>query len=136
MASLKELAEKFEKIIKNKDRIALQDKEVRVEASAVEEELLNLMAEEGMQNFASESGMTFYRRTDKFYGVAKDRTKEELVKALSECEQTADLVEANYNSNSLRSRIKEIEADGESLPKSVMDLIDVHEKYRVGHRSS
>ncbi len=135
MASIKDLAEKFEAIIKNKDRIARQDKEVKLEASAVEEELLSAMVEEGMQSFALESGMTFYRRTDKFYGVAKDRTKQELINALAECDMTRDLVQATYNSNSLRSRIKEIEADRGSLPANIMELISVHEEYRVGHRS-
>jgi len=78
--------------------------------------------------------MTLFKRRDKFYSVAEGHTKSELVTALAGCPMTMDLVEANYNANSLSARIKEIEANGEVLPEEITSLLKVHEQYKVGHR--
>ena len=133
--SLGELAARFEVLVKEKKRCADKEKGLSDEISSLEKQLLDAMADEGMQSVNLESGMTLYKRCDRFYGVAEGHTKQELVNALANCEHTADLVEANYNSNSLRARMKESEANGDSVPPEIMHLMRVTETYKVGHRS-
>lgn len=135
MSSLKVLAEKYETLLDSKKKSELTAKEVSLEISAIEQELYDALVDAEMQSVSLNSGLTLYRRTDKFYGVAEGHSKEELVSALANHEQTRDLVEANYNANSLRSRIKEIEANGEELPQEIAALLKVHEKYKIGYRS-
>lgn len=134
MASIGELAEQFEALIKKKKFAATTEAECNLEISAIEQQLLDAMADEGMQNLTLSSGMTLFKRCDKFYGVAEGSEKADLVKALANEPMTMDLVEANYNSNSLRARIREIEENGDVLPDEVMKLLKVTEKYKVGHR--
>lgn len=134
MSNIGELAEKFEQLVKNKTRAAKEEADCKQEISRIEQELLDAMSDEGLQNLTLASGMTLFKRCDRFYGVAEGRSKAELVKALANCPMTMDLVEANYNSNSLRSRIKEIEANGDVLPEEVSALLKVTEQYKVGHR--
>lgn len=135
MSSLGELAEQFERLIKAKKIAASTEAECNLEIASIEQQLLDAMADEGMQNMTLSSGMTLFKRCDRFYGVADGADKSELIQGLANCPATMDLVEANYNSNSLRSRIKEIEANGETLPEELTKLLKVTEKYKVGHRS-
>jgi hypothetical protein len=44
-------------------------------------------------------------------------------------------VKRDYNAATLRSRIKEIEENGEQLDPSVLNLISVIEKPRISYRS-
>jgi hypothetical protein len=135
MPTIGELAAKFEILVRRKKAASAEEQECSKEMDALEQQLLDMMADEHLPNVKLDSGMTLYKRCDKFYGVAEGATKEQLVQALANCEHTMDLVEANYNSNSLRARMKEIEANGDSLPQEVLDLLKVTEKYKVGHRS-
>ena len=135
MSSLKVLAEKYATLLEAKKKSELTAKEVTEEISAIEQELYDALMDADWQSITSTSGLTLYRRTDRFYGVAEGRSKQELVSALANHEQTRDLVEANYNANSLRSRIKEIETNGETVPEEISALLKVSEKYRIGYRS-
>ena len=134
MSSLKVLAEKYETLLEAKKRSELTAKEVSEEISSIEQELYDALVDAEMQSVSLNSGLTLYRRTDRFYGVAEGHSKQELVSALANHEQTRDLVEANYNANSLRSRIKEIESNGEDLPEEIKELLKVSEKYKIGYR--
>lgn len=135
MPTIGELAARFEVLIRQKKAATSEEDRCKKEIDALEQELLDMMADEHLPNVKLESGMVLFKRCDKFYGVAEGSSKEKLVEALANCEFTMDLVEANYNSNSLRARLKEMEANGDVLPKEVADLIKVTEKYKVGHRS-
>jgi hypothetical protein len=131
----RELAKRFAELVEEKKRATTRDKELSLEISEVEQKLFDAMVDEETQSIKLDNGITLYRRIDEFYGVAEGHNKEELVSALANHEQTRDLVEANYNANSLRSRIKEIKSNGEDLPEEISKLLKVHEKYRIGHRS-
>jgi ketol-acid reductoisomerase len=135
MSSLKVLAEKYETLLGSKRKSELSSKEVAAEISLIEQELYDALVDADMQSVSLNSGLTLYRRTDRFYGVAEGHSKQELVSALANNEQTMDLVEVNFNANSLRSRIKEIEGNGETFPQEVSALLKVSEKYRIGYRS-
>ena len=91
-----------------------------------------------------ESGKTLYTRVDKFYAIKypdgateeqKAETKQEFIRALADCPDTSDIVKRDYNAATLRSRIKEIEENGEQLDPSVLNLISVIEKPRISYRS-
>ena len=144
MPSIGELARKFEVLLDRKNKAAKEEKEVSAEISALEEELLDAMADEGLPSLKLESGKTLYKRVDRFYAIKypegatedqKAELKQQFVEAMKNCPDTADLVKFAYNANSLRSRIKEIEENGEQLDPSVLNLISVIEKPRVSYRS-
>ena len=135
MATIGELAAQFEKVIREKKDAAARESQCNKEIESLEQQLLDAMADEGMQSVNLESGMTLYKRKDVFYGVAEGCEKDELIQALVNCDLTKDLVQATYNANSLRARMSEIQVNGDVLPEEVSRLLKVTEKYKVGHRS-
>lgn len=136
MPTATELARQFSKLIEQKKKNDTAEKDIALQMSRLEEQLINAMSEEGVQNISLDTGMTVYRKTDKFYGAAEGVSKEDLVQELGRHPQTMDLVAPSYNANSLRSRMKEIESNEESLPEELKRMIHVTEKFRVGYRSS
>jgi hypothetical protein len=132
---LGELAQKYADAIRRKKSAETSVKDMSSEADKLEQQLLDEMGAEGLDTIKTSCGMTLYRRTDKFYGVAEGATKEDLVKALGRYEQTADLVTVSFNSISLKARVREIESCGEQMPEEVMSLLKVTERDKVGHRS-
>lgn len=135
MSKLSELAAQFAELTKRKTKCATEEKDVNVQISRIEEQLIEEMANEGVQNFKLLDGPNLYRRVDKFYGPAEGVSKQDLVTELAAHPQTMDLVETTFNSNSLRSRMKEIEANGETVPESLQQKLNVFEKHRIGYRS-
>ena len=135
MSSARDLAKKYEQLLKKKEKAAEAEKTNSADISKIEQKLFEAMVEDETQSIKLDSGLTLYRRIDEFPAVADGHTKEELVNALANHEQTRDLVSANYNANSLRSRMKEIKENGEDLPEEISCLIKIHQKYRIGHRS-
>jgi hypothetical protein len=136
MPTATELAREFSVLIERKKKNELDSRVLSVDMSSLEERLINAMADEGVQNISLDTGVTVYRKTDRFYGAADGVEKEELVLELGRHPQTMDLVAPNYNSNSLRARMKEIESNNEELPPELKRMIHVTEKFRVGYRSS
>lgn len=132
--TLGELAALFERLTLAKKRASIQEAELTVSIDEVQNQLLELMGENGLKNVKTEAGMCLYRRTDKYPGVAEGFTKEDLVRELGRHSQTMDLVSPNYNSNSLRSRLKEIEDNGELLPAELERMIKITEKDKIGHK--
>jgi hypothetical protein len=142
--SVGELAKQFDDLIARKQKASADEKFVSAEMTLIEMELLEALSDAGLDSVKLASGRTLYKRVDKFYAIAmpedvsddeKDRIKAEFVSALANYPDTADLVKADYNANSLRSRIKEIEENGDCLPPEIQQLIRVIEKPKVGHRS-
>ena len=135
MSKLSELAAEFAELTKVISRSSEEEKAAKSKREKVESQLIEEMADEGCQNYKLVDGPNLYRRTDKFYGPAEGVDKQELIKELAAHPQTMDLVELNFNSNSLRSRMKEIEANGEEIPPELEAKLKVIEKYRIGYRS-
>lgn len=135
MSKLSELAAEFSELIAQKARCSTEEKDVAAKLTLVESALIEEMADEGVQNFKLENGPNLYRKIDKFYGPAEGIEKADLVKELAAHPQTMDLVENTFNSNSLRARMKEIEANGETIPEELQAKLKVFEKHRIGYRS-
>ena len=135
LSRLAELAAEFSSLTKTITRSSEEEKIAKSQREKIEDQLIEEMANEGLQNFRLADGMNLYRRTDKFYGPAEGVDKQELIKELAAHPQTMDLVELNFNSNSLRSRMKEIEANGEEIPQELEAKLKVIEKFRIGYRS-
>lgn len=139
MSKLMELAYKFDELLKQKDALSASDKNLAMELASVEKQLLDAMDgldDDGhqVQNLKLTSGRTLYKRRDRYYGVTEGHSKGELISALANCDLTVDLVTAKCDMNSLRSRIKEIEAQNLTLPDEVTSLLHVTEKYKVGYK--
>ena len=135
MSRLGELAAEFAELVKQKKDATTAEKDCAQKMAAIEAQLLEVMSDEGMQNFRMENGMTLYHAVDKFYGPAEGVDPAEFIQELGRHPQTMDLVEPKYNANSLRARLKEIEANGETLPADLQAKIRIIEKDRVRHRS-
>lgn len=129
------LAKRYEELLNQKKAVAKQEADNGIELNEVEQRLFDAMVDDELQSMKLDSGLTLYRRIDEFPAVAEGHTKEELVEALANHEETRDLVSVTYNSNSLRSRIKEIESNGETLPEEIRSLLAIHQKFRIGYRS-
>lgn len=135
MASIGELGRKFETLIRERKQADKTSDDLKKQIDSLEEELIEAMADEELQGLPLESGMTLYRRTDKFYGVAEGFAKKDLCEALANHPDTMDLVEVNFNSNSLRARLKEMESHGKEIPDEIREKLKIIEKDRIGHRS-
>lgn len=142
--SVGELAKRYDELIAVKQKASAEEKSTSAEMTLLEMDLLEALSDAGLDSIKLSSGRTLYKRVDKFYAIAmpedvsddeKDRIKAQFVSALANYPDTADLVRADYNANSLRSRIKEIEENGDCLPPEIQQLIRVIEKPKVGHRS-
>lgn len=135
MSGIGQLAAEFETLVRQKKQAAAAEASFTEQIASVERRLLDAMADEGLQSVNLESGMTLYKRCDKYYGVAKGCKREQLIEALANCDLTRSLVQANVNLNTLRSRMNEIEAAGESIPEELSRMMKVTEKYKVGYNS-
>lgn len=142
MASVGDLAKRYVELIQQKKSAGDIEKTCSKEMAVLEDQLIEAMADAGLQNLKTEDGVTLYRKIDKFYGPQSGETDEEskrikaeFIKALGQYPCTMDLVDLNYNSNSLRARMKEMEANGEEIPEGIMKHLRITEKDRVGYRS-
>lgn len=135
MTKLGELAAQFASLIEQKKKNEISAKDLAQQIAGLEEQLLEELSDNGLQNTKLENGMVLYRAVDKFYGHVDDVTKDQFITELARHDQTRDLVEPNYNANSLRARMKEIEANGELLPESLQKMVRITERDRVRHRS-
>ena len=135
MSTIGELASQFEVLLRAKKAAASNEAACNKEIESLQQQLLDLMSDEGLPSVKLESGMTLFRRTETYYGVGEGFDKKKLVEALANCELTRDLVEAKYDSNALRARMKELELTGDSLPAELLEMLKVTKKEKVGHRS-
>lgn len=142
MASVGDLAKRFVELIALKKSAKDTENTCSKEMAVLEDQLIEAMADAGLQNLKTEDGVTLYRKVDKFYGPASGETEEEskrikaeFIKVLGQYPCTMDLVEPNYNTISLRARFKEMEANGEEIPEGIKSLLRITEKDRVGYRS-
>lgn len=135
MSKLSELANQFVTLQKRKDKCDEEDKKITSEITLLEEELIEAMADEGVQSLNLECGANVHRRVDRFFSPADGVSKEDLLKEMAAHPETMDLVVAKFNAGSLRARIKEIEASGKTLPEELQSKLKVFEKHRIGYRS-
>lgn len=130
------LAQQYAELIERKKRCVTDEKDIASQLAEIEEKLLDQMADAGIQSLNTESGLNLYRKTEKFYGPSDGVSKDDLIAELARHPETMDLVSPTYNSNSLRSRLREIEENGELLPEDLQKKIRITERFRVGYRSS
>jgi hypothetical protein len=135
MPTIGELGEEIETLIRAKKAAADTESYCNKEIERVQQQLLDAMADEHLPMIRLDSGMTLFKRCEKYYGVNEGYSKEDLINALANCDMTRDLVAATYNANTLKSRMAEIEANGDTLPAELLQMLKVTEKYKVGHRS-
>ena len=131
LKTLTELGAEFATAHAAKSKHEADAKEVGALVSALEQRLLEAMAEAGMQSLKLETGQTIYRQTDTYAGVADGFTKEGLAELLANEDQFRDLVKPQLNLMSLRARIREIEEAGEQLPDVVRQQVKLNEVHRV-----
>ncbi|GDX94285.1 hypothetical protein LBMAG46_42950 [Planctomycetia bacterium] len=108
----------------------------------LEQQLVDALIAEGHQNVkSSDTGRTFFRRTETFYNVPADK-KQDLIALFDRVgedgqplyPQFASMVKRDYNTNSFRSVCREtIEQDGE-LPSEFASLVKVSTAIKLGVR--
>lgn len=131
LKTLTELGAEFALAHAVKSKYEADAKDAGSRVSALEQRLLEAMAEAGMQSLKLETGQTIYRQTDTYAGVADGFTKETLAELLANEDQFRDLVKPQLNLMSLRARIREIEEAGEQLPDVVRQQVKMNEVHRV-----
>ena len=131
LKTLTELGAEFAAAHATKSQHEADAKDAGARVSALEQRLLEAMAEAGMQSLKLETGQTIYRQTDTYAGVADGFTKEALAELLANEDQFRDLVKPQLNLMSLRARIREIEEAGEQLPDVVRQQVKMNEVHRV-----
>ena len=132
--SLIEKAKQYSELLKQLQSQNKEQKTLEDQKSTLEQELVDAMADEGVPQIKLENGMTLFRRTDTFWGVADGIEKEELVNVLANHPRTMDLIAPNYNANSLRSRVNEIVENGE-LDDTLARVLKKIEKPKIGYRN-
>lgn len=108
----------------------------------LEQQLVDALIAEGHQSVkSSDTGRTFFRRTETFYNVPADK-KQDLIALFDRVgedgqplyPQFASMVKRDYNTNSFRSVCREtIEQDGE-LPSEFASLVKVSTAIKLGVR--
>ena len=131
LKTLTELGAEFASAHATKSQHEADAKDAGSRVSALEQRLLEAMAEAGMQSLKLETGQTIYRQTDTYAGVADGFTKETLAELLANEDQFRDLVKPQLNLMSLRARIREIQDAGEPLPEVVQQQVKLNEVHRV-----
>lgn len=132
--SLGDVAKEYEDLIRQEKALKVSGDEISARKSDLEEELMEALVGSGLQNCKTESGMSLFLRVDRFVALAEGVTSEQLAQELAQHECTRDLVAPKYNANSLRSRLREIEENGEDLPASLQKMVKIIEKDRIGHK--
>lgn len=131
---LKELAEEYAKQLENRKTAAAWESEAKEKMAAIEQQLIEALADCGWQNIKMADGLVLYRKVDRIYCMAKGVDKTQFIEELARHPQTMDLVSPNYNSQSFQARMKNIERNGEALPSGLAEMVTVIEKDRIGHR--
>jgi len=125
---------KYAELTKEKTRLNAELNKVKQEMKEIEEEVLEYFAENGIDNIKV-NGLTLYPKSQVW---ASAKTDEEL-KVLIE-NGHADLVEEKVNTHSLSALVREMleqteQKTLEELPEWT-EILNISEKFTIGHRSS
>ena len=109
-------------------------KSIQQEKAALEPELLDSMAEEGLDRLTL-SGITFFPKRRVFAGPREGFAKQDVARALIES-GLSEYVKEDYNANSLSSYVRGLAAedDPDMAPADIGAVCSVGEVWQIGAR--
>jgi hypothetical protein len=123
---------------KRKKNAEQELKECNAEFAQAERELLDAMADEGLQSMGNDR---FTVSTSRTLRVQASGDKAAAAEQLSQRPGFADFVKRDFNLNSLSAHVRELAADkpdvdpNDLLPPEVREHLSVFEHYRLNFRS-
>lgn len=123
--AIKELMAEYEALKAEKNRADETAKESSAKMKQLEEHILEELTSLGLKNATSESGTIFYTQNEMWVSPADPEKKAELHQLLANDSNFADLVTSSVSAMSLRTRWKEIQANGESIDPRILALVKV-----------
>lgn len=126
-------AKRWVALREQKLRLEAELKRVKSDMSDLEADVLEDLADEGIQRFTID-GTTLYQRRLLKANRHPDAEMQDLVAALDTVGQ-GHLASQTVNANTLSAWVRELEDAGEELPDEVDDLIVVHEIFQLGARA-
>jgi hypothetical protein len=131
---MKELLQEYSKIKNQLDKSEADAKEAKERLAQLDEQILEALVEAGQQNCTGEDGRKFFRKTEKWVSPADGVERKEMIRILANDPNFADLVSANVNSMSLRTRFNEVLDSGAEISPETMKVLRVSETVKLGTR--
>ena len=124
----------FKKLAERKRELEASLREVKNQMAAEQEPLLDELAESGLRSAKLEDGSTIYIHRSVFVG-AKDTDYDRACDAFADAGM-GEFVQRRFNVNTVSAGYREATADGESIPSTLEDVLDVNERVSLRVRSS
>jgi hypothetical protein len=124
----------FKKLAERKRELEASLREVKNQMAAEQEPLLDELAESGLRSAKLEDGSTIYIHRSVFVG-AKDTDYDRACDAFADAGM-GEFVQRRFNVNTVSAWYREATADGESIPSTLEDVLDVNERVSLRVRSS
>jgi uncharacterized protein YukE len=131
---MKELLQEYSQIRNSVEKNEADIKEAKERLAQLDELILEAMVNAGQQNCAGEDGRKFFRKTERWVSAADNVDKKEMIRVLANDPDFADLVTAQVNSMSLRTRYQEVLDSGAELSPEVAKVLKVSESVKLGTR--
>ena len=127
--SISDLVSTYAQWTTQRRKLEAEVNQLKADLSGLEDKLVNLFAEAGIQNIKTKTGETVYLNREVFAKLVGDQKK--AYTALRRA-GLGDFVKETVNAQTLRAWVREVE---EVLPKGLQPYIDVTEIYRMRMRS-
>lgn len=131
---MKELLQEYSKIKNQLDKSEADAKEAKERLAQLDEQILEALVEAGQQNCTGEDGRKFFRKTESWVSAADGVDRQEMIRVLANDPNFADLVSAQVNSMSLRTRYREVLDSGAEISPETMKVLRVSETVKLGTR--
>jgi hypothetical protein len=127
--SISDLVSTYAKWTNQRRDLEAQVNILKTDLSGLEEKLVNLFAEAGIQNIKTKTGETVYLNREVFAKLVGDQKK-----AYTAFRRAGlgDFVKETLNAQTLRAWVREVD---EVLPKGLQPYINITEIYRMRMRS-
>lgn len=131
---MKELLEEYSRIRNAMERSEADVKEAKERLLQLDEQILEALVDAGQQNCTGEDGRKFFRKTERWVSAADSVEKQEMIRVLANDPDFSDLVTAQVNSMSLRTRYQEVLDSGTEISPEVARVLKVSESVKLGTR--
>jgi len=127
--SISDLVSTYAQWTTQRRKLEAEVNQLKADLSGLEEKLVNLFAEAGIQNIKTKTGETVYLNREVFAKLVGDQKK-----AYTAFRRAGlgDFVKETVNAQTLRAWVREVD---EVLPKGLRPYIDITEIYRMRMRS-
>ena len=127
-----DLIRRFVRLSEERARMKARLKSVEEDLADIHGDLMRFFERAGIQNLSA-GGFTAFVERKVFAGFVNSR--EELIKGLKRA-RLGDYVRENYNDSQLSAYVRELDANGRKMPKSLIGKLKITEVFKVKARRS